>query len=658
MKKILSLFTGALTVFSCAPLLAYAEDTPADLPVAVYEQLKENVSIDKNKDGIISEEEYCNAGYLILNLDGLDSLDFLKRLKNPTNLTLSGGNFSDLSFLADFKELKYLYLDNMPDLTDISFAKDMELSTFDISGLEQITDEQKLEIMKFYDADTSVGVPKMIGFTPAGMFKKDELSLVIDDESFLGSEPVNISPSNRSHAVIYGKSAGSTEYSVMLKDKEIYRGRINISEPDTFDLPLNTEKSEPQVFSSSYYSKADMVILNDSTLYRLNEGRMEMIAENVADFDNDNTYDENGEFISTETILYKDGTAEVNGEKLASPDGKKFKAIGRGMCVTEDGNVYSLHQVGGKLVPELIYQGFSSFLEHSSLSFISDKNEVIQIELKKETRDNESIAVGYQAFETGIKNITSSYNDFYIDKDKTLWMVKRNVGSKPDIKLCAKDVDYVGYRWYSDNKVYGCVHITSDGTAYMAGSSVRVTLSSEQQKDYKEMGYFYTNFSPGIKGIQYSGYFNYYLTNDDLLCLNYKGDTAAFSNVDRILTERQDNDNDSVYVYFMATDGTIWSYRFGTGEIINASENSVLQTHVLIPKEKISGDVNGDNAFDVSDAVLLQKWLLAVPDTKLKVPEAADMCKDGNIDVFDICVMKKELLKKTDKTEPQSNNAA
>ena len=145
MKKILSLFTGALTVFSCAPLIAHAEDTPADLPVTVYEQLQENVSIDKNKDGIISEEEYCNAGYLILNLDGLDSLDFLKRLKNPTNLTLSGGNFSDLSFLADFKELKYLYLDNMPDLTDISFAKDMELSTFDIAQLEQITDEQKLE---------------------------------------------------------------------------------------------------------------------------------------------------------------------------------------------------------------------------------------------------------------------------------------------------------------------------------------------------------------------------------------------------------------------------------------------------------------------------------------------------------------------------------
>ena len=32
----------------------------------------------------------------------------------------------------------------------------------------------------------------------------------------------------------------------------------------------------------------------------------------------------------------------------------------------------------------------------------------------------------------------------------------------------------------------------------------------------------------------------------------------------------------------------------------------------------IKGDVNADGVFDIADAVQLQKWLLAVPDTHLK----------------------------------------
>ena len=34
--------------------------------------------------------------------------------------------------------------------------------------------------------------------------------------------------------------------------------------------------------------------------------------------------------------------------------------------------------------------------------------------------------------------------------------------------------------------------------------------------------------------------------------------------------------------------------------------------------QTIMGDVNADGAFSIADAVLLQKWLLAVPDAELK----------------------------------------
>lgn len=61
-------------------------------------------------------------------------------------------------------------------------------------------------------------------------------------------------------------------------------------------------------------------------------------------------------------------------------------------------------------------------------------------------------------------------------------------------------------------------------------------------------------------------------------------------------------------------------------------------------KESVRGDVNADGELNVSDLVLLQKWLLAVPDTQLADWKAADLCKDDRLDVFDLCLMRKELL--------------
>lgn len=58
----------------------------------------------------------------------------------------------------------------------------------------------------------------------------------------------------------------------------------------------------------------------------------------------------------------------------------------------------------------------------------------------------------------------------------------------------------------------------------------------------------------------------------------------------------------------------------------------------------IIGDVNEDGTFGITDLVLLQKWLLAVPDTKLANWKAADMNNDGKLNVFDLCLMKRELI--------------
>ena len=60
----------------------------------------------------------------------------------------------------------------------------------------------------------------------------------------------------------------------------------------------------------------------------------------------------------------------------------------------------------------------------------------------------------------------------------------------------------------------------------------------------------------------------------------------------------------------------------------------------------VKGDVNSDNELNIADAVLLQKWLLASPDTTLPDWNRADLYRDGRLDVFDLCLMKRALIEK------------
>lgn len=61
-------------------------------------------------------------------------------------------------------------------------------------------------------------------------------------------------------------------------------------------------------------------------------------------------------------------------------------------------------------------------------------------------------------------------------------------------------------------------------------------------------------------------------------------------------------------------------------------------------RNNVAGDVNADGELNIADVVLMQKWLLDVPDVKLANWEAADLCEDGELNVFDLCLMKRELL--------------
>ena len=80
------------------------------------------------------------------------------------------------------------------------------------------------------------------------------------------------------------------------------------------------------------------------------------------------------------------------------------------------------------------------------------------------------------------------------------------------------------------------------------------------------------------------------------------------------------------------------------GVAVDSDGNGTYETTIAKGGKGIEGDVNNDGAFNVSDIVLLQKWLLAVPDTHLTNWKAADFCEDNILNVFDLCLMKRKLI--------------
>lgn len=64
------------------------------------------------------------------------------------------------------------------------------------------------------------------------------------------------------------------------------------------------------------------------------------------------------------------------------------------------------------------------------------------------------------------------------------------------------------------------------------------------------------------------------------------------------------------------------------------------------PFETVEGDVNNDGTFTIADVVLLQKWILTKPDATLKNWKAGDLCEDNIINVFDLCLMKQNIIDK------------
>ncbi|MDE5569197.1 MAG: leucine-rich repeat protein [Ruminococcus sp.] len=85
--------------------------------------------------------------------------------------------------------------------------------------------------------------------------------------------------------------------------------------------------------------------------------------------------------------------------------------------------------------------------------------------------------------------------------------------------------------------------------------------------------------------------------------------------------------------------GTVYGYENSTAKVYAEKNNYKFES--IAP----NGDVNADGEFNIADIVVMQGYLLAVPNFKLDNWQGGDFYKDNRIDIFDLCFMKHELIK-------------
>ena len=616
MKKIISVLSCGALLLSCSILSVYADEpVPVQLEDTVYQQLLTYNSCDTNGDGIITEEEFRTVKSIRLNLNEVQSLDFLKNADSMKDLYLKGGNFSDFSFLKDFSRLETLQLSEMPQVTDVSFIKDMDLIYCFIDDLENITDEQRLAVARFCEDNMQVGCSQLVGMLPIGMFyNSDDFIIKTSDKSKLDLEFYDYITAHESAAVMYASKPGQAEYTISYKDEIIHKGTVNIKENQPVQLSETTDIRISKIFRSFLSKEGKTYVICDNKLCSLDNGRLNVVKTDVKDI-SDNSL-----------ILFTDGHIEVNGEAISNVEDIFFTAIEENFCASDDGRLYVLKNENGQTTAELLYEGFGIFIGDNSNYFVSEKGEVILIESNKNSK------TGWSIYPTGIMNHIFRHYNYFIDENKVLYEYHRYGVNAYTAEKIASDVEYVGYRYHSDGNSYSSVYIKSDGSAYSLDLNKEVELVSEEltKHPFRNAGIFTRGiFGGGSVGFDTR---DYHISNDDILYIDCGGVITSACDVDNYICSEYAGE-ELQNVYFSKTDGTVWFYSFADNSYHAVTEIS----------DRVMGDVNGDGSFNTADIVLMQKYLLG-SEKSLDVPQNADLCKDNVLDVFDLVCMRKLLI--------------
>lgn len=636
MKKAISLITGAAMLLSCNAPLAFAEGdpVPVDVDEAVYAQLMENQwACDGNYDGVITEEELAEAIQLDIDLDGIEDLSWVSKLSSCIYLQLKGGTLTDLSALKEMPSLKKLECSGVP-VTDISFIKDMELEECHLEDMEQITIKQRVSVLSYEDYTIEQGYSDIIAVQPVGLLDGYSPELKLDDTEaaeFL-NERYDRYGEKRG---IYGKLPGNTAYRMYADGEEILSGTITVTPLERTEPELNSFTSYPEVYDSFYYGTHYM-ILEGSSLYAIKGDTLYKAEEDIKGVSRTYKKDSSGKYVYIDLALKQDGTLLLNGQAV---DGLTFDYVQNGCAVTADGTLYEIYPSRDKIVTVKVGEDCAKIIDTSNSFYLSETGEMIWYYIGYDSAGAPTV----RTQKTGIYDPTPVYYNMYIDGDSALW--KCDSYKSFSKKKIADDVVKAGYyltsKGYMDN-----VYQTSDGKWYQVsgGSEVEVYETDDlpTAPSANDSGCFYIHAYDAKYGDGTDLLINWFITSDDTLTIDLAGQHFAISDVAQVIGAEYVEEQDKGYAWFIRKDGSVWRYCFEAQKAEQVSEFEPGDK-----PERVLGDANGDGEFSVSDVILLQKWLLAVPDNEIADWKAVDICEDGVIDVFDLVSMKKALLAKS-----------
>ena len=265
--------------------------------------------------------------------------------------------------------------------------------------------------------------------------------------------------------------------------------------------------------------------------------------------------------------------------------------------------------------------------------------------------DVDSFVTAYLVQEIS-ENIDSTYSSFYLWKDSDLtgdgklhfspaWDFDLAYNNFPTLRVNSDG--NIGYSYRSDNlfAAYFPIHGYEDGGKTSSSGSGRPTVGISW------IGQLYKNenFVKRVAEVyfeQFEPYLSSLTENENAYLLHMAEQICPSAEMNNALWHTYGGANYS-FAFSFATSGV--SFMDSVDKVGNyIHQRTEWLSDLWKPYTYIKGDVNGDGEFNISDVVLLQKWLLAVPDTHLSQWQAADLCKDERLDVFDLCLMKRELL--------------
>ncbi len=605
-----------------------AEAEKAGIDEAAYAQfLKEKWQFDDNEDGIITEEELGNTEYCTLDLTDVKDISWLPKLTGCKYLILKGGALTDFSILKQMPQIRLLSCDGLP-VTDISFVRDMDLEYCSFKNMEQITLQQRVDVMQWSDYTIEEGYSAIIGPKPGGLLEDCTFETIIDDPDVAGR--LNEWYDNTGEKVgIYGSKPGETAYRVFVDGKELYSGKITITPLQYISPELDSHITAPRVFDSVYYGR-NHVVLDSGVLYGIKTDTLYKAEEQIMDFSR--TYEKNasGEYIYTDMALQYDGTLLLNGEPV--PD-LRFESLLKDTALTADGVLYVIYPKGDKAEPLKVGDHCKEVLPGAYAFYLSDTGELIRYRVNSSAVQNRVITQ-----KTGIMNPVR-YEDNLFLADGVLWQCS-GFGTFTQ-KQIAKNVVKVAYLPTSlgySTKVYQ----TADGKYYTVYDSKEVEIPAatgapavQYATGFRDSGCFYIHEYDAIYNNNSDLLINWFITDQDILTIDLAGHHFAISDAAQVIGAEYDAEQKKGYAWFIRRDGTVWRYCFETKEAVCMSADR--------PKA-VTGDANGDGSLTIADAVLLQKWLTCVPDTQLADWTAADLNGNQKLDADDLTLMKRLLL--------------